>query len=524
MRRTGDHLSKSVWIIAALALLGAALVLYASQKYGIGLAPDAVGYIQVAREILSGQGISSAFTLQPPLYPVALAAVGALTRSDPLDAAVWFNALLFAGAIFCAGVLCVRHLPNFHALAVLGAFGVLCARPLVNVAVTAYSEMLFIFLIGVAFLGMSFYFEKRNWKWLAIAILATALACLTRYVGVALIASSALAIVWVLRAERGRAFFVAALFAALSALPLSLWALRNVMVSGEPFGERAASRVSFIENINLTVETFASWFVPNAWEWVFWLGLIVVCGALLFRVLARRSDQNAHSSLAPYFLFVVIFTALLIFSATTTALNRINTRLLSPLFIPALLLFVIMFDRVLNPLRARRGNARGGNAWGGNARGGNAAASVPYVALLVIAALFIFPIQTNVPRITRAAEQGAGGYNTTRWRTNETVAYVTQHRAEMRGTIYSNGPDALYILADVNAQSIPPKFQYASNEPAQDANTLRGAYPPEPATLIWLDQIEREDFLFTFEELNGFTNLTPIAKLRDGAVYRMEKR
>lgn len=500
---------KRYWLAGGLGVCGAAVILFASQKYGIGLAPDSVGYIQVARGVAAGQGIPPGFTLQPPLYPLALALGGIVTRGDPLDAAMWLNALWFAGVILCAGILLLRHLPDFPPLALLATVSVLLARPLVNVALTAYSEMLFILLTLAAFLALELYFERSDWRWLGAATLATALACLTRYVGVAVLAACALSILWHLRSEPGRAALSAVTFSVLSAVPPGLWVLRNLLVSGEPFGERAASRVTLLENVNLTAETFVNWFVPNAYEWAFWLGLVALVGISAILVVTRRAPpapRRAVSS-APYVLFVALFLALMLVTATTTAYNRINTRLLSPLFLPALLLLMLFLDGAANPLRVRAG-ARVVN-------GG---------VLALTALLLLFPIQTNLPRLARAAEQGAGGYNTTRWRTNATLAYVRVHRADFTGTIYSNGPDALYILAHVDAQSILPKFQYASNERAYDAAALRGSYPPEPATLVWLENIEREDFLFSLEELNDFTKLSLLARFDDGAVYRIEKR
>lgn len=498
---------KQYWIFALLALLGALVVVYGAQKYGIGLAPDSVGYVQVAREIVGGKGIPNWFILQPPLYPFALA-VGGLVTGDMVVGALWLNALWFAGVIFFAGLILTRHLKGFWLLAVVGTVGVIAARPLLNVALTAYSEMLFVFLMLAAFVGLEKYFETRKWKWFWLAVVATALACLTRYVGVALVAAGALAMVWVLRAERWRAVGVATLFPGLAALPLGLWLVRNVWVSGTVFGERAASRVTFLENLKLTVETFLNWFVADAWVVVFLVGLGVVLGLYVWQVVMRREQVTEKGvSLAPYAFFVVLFVVLMIVSATTTAYNRINTRLLSPLFVPSLILMVVLLDAVVDGLRARVDRR------------------IVNVGVLILAALFAVSfVMSDVPRIQRAAEQGAGGFNTARWRTSETVAYVAAQRAELEGTLYSNGADALYILADVNAESVLPKFEYASNERAFDAAQLRGSYPPAPATLVWLNNVERDDFLFTLQEIGEFTTLTPIAMLEDGAVFRMEKR
>lgn len=499
----------AVLVIGAMALAGLGLALVATQKYGIGMGSDAVGYVQIARDILAGRGISPAYTLQPPLYPVTLAGIGAITFSDSLGAAVLAHALLFAGVIFVTGVLLLRRLADFPLLALLGALGVLFSLALSNVTLTAFSELEFIFLVLVALLSVERYAESLSTRWLVVAIFAAAGAGLTRYLGVALIGAGALALLWLLRAQPKRALIAASAFACFSALPLALWALRNWSNTGEPFGPRGASRVGLFENARLVVETFAGWFAPDALTWLVW-GVALVAGALAAAqsvVSAKTRDGKTARSLAPYALFVAAYVLLLVMSATTTGINRIGTRLLSPIYVPAWLIAVVMFDRVMNLARARA-----------SPRLVNAA------ACLVVALALAYPLQRSAVIVARAVELGAGGYNSTRWRTSETIQYVRRHHAELTPPLYTNGVEVLYILGDVNAQSIPPKFQYASSERANDADALRGNFPPEPARLIWFERIERDDFLFSLAELDAMTRLTLVAKLRDGAVYRMEKR
>ncbi|MBI4672502.1 MAG: glycosyltransferase family 39 protein [Chloroflexi bacterium] len=492
-----------------MALAGFVLVWVATQKYGIGLGSDAVGYVHIAREILAGRGVSPGYTLQPPLYPLTLALFGAITFSDPLDAAVLAHALMLASVIFIAGVLFLRHLAHSPFLALAGTLGVLFSLALLNVTLTAFSELEFILLTLVALLSIERYGESTRARWPGVAIVATAGACLTRYIGVALVGAGALALVWLLRAQPKRARLTASVFAFLSALPLGLWALRNWSVTGEPFGPRAASRVGLFENIRLAVETFAGWFAPDALTWLVW-GVLFVASALgIAQYITHKKTRDGKTtlSLAPYALFVALYVLLLALSATTTGINRIGTRLLSPIYVPAWLIVLVIFDRILDLLRPR---------W--SARIVNAA------ALGIVALALVYPSSRSAVVVARAVEQGAGGFNTTRWRTSETLQYVKQHRAEMTRLLYTNGPDVLYILGNVDAQSIPPKFQYASNERAIDANALRGTFPGEPVLLIWFDRIGRDDFLFSLEELDVMTRLTLIAQLRDGAVYRMEKR
>ncbi|NIP42487.1 MAG: hypothetical protein GWO30_06835 [Gammaproteobacteria bacterium] len=82
---------KYVILLAMLAILGAALIIYPTYHYGIGLSPDSVGYISTARSLISGKGFfqydGQPFFLQPPLYPIILAPI--------LEIALAINLIIF---------------------------------------------------------------------------------------------------------------------------------------------------------------------------------------------------------------------------------------------------------------------------------------------------------------------------------------------------------------------------------------------------------------------------------------------
>ena len=55
------------------ALLGVILVFLSTSRYGAGLSPDSVGYISIARNLITGAGFTSydgsPLIVQPPLFP-----------------------------------------------------------------------------------------------------------------------------------------------------------------------------------------------------------------------------------------------------------------------------------------------------------------------------------------------------------------------------------------------------------------------------------------------------------------------
>lgn len=98
-------------LLAAIAAMGAGLVLARGATYGPVLHYDSINYIAVARNLLAGEGFinfsGSDYTLWPPLYPLLLAAVS-LGRFDPLNAAGPLNAAIFGLTIFVLGQY-LRH-------------------------------------------------------------------------------------------------------------------------------------------------------------------------------------------------------------------------------------------------------------------------------------------------------------------------------------------------------------------------------------------------------------------------------
>lgn len=494
--------------LVVLAAASGLLVVAATSKYGIGLDSDSVLYIQVAREMLAGRGVPNSYILQPPLYPLLLALGGALTFSDPLAFAVWFHALVFGALVFCAGAILVREMPQLPILALLGVFGIVLARPLVGVALTAFSELAFIFFELVTLFAFAQFLKSEHARWLALAIAATALACLTRYIGVSLLVTGALALLFLWRAAWRKKIFYAAGFALLAALPLALWALRNISISGEPFGARGASRFTLQQNITLTARAFANWFAPEDWAWVVYGAVLVVAvGWLVHASGARKIFAKDSAFAALCALFCIVYVFVLVGTATTTAYNRIGSRLASPLFVPAWMLFIITLARALENVKQEHYKR-----------------AVRVAVYGFVALILVFSLQTTWTRVSNALREGAGGYNSMEWRESETLRFVKNNLAALPEPRYSNSTDALYILGEMASQNVLPKFQHSSRARAFSADELRGVFPPVSSTLIWFTRAEGNDFVFSLQEIKEFTKLTLLEQFADGAVYRMDKK
>lgn len=154
------------WRLAViiLAFVGAGLVLLSTARYGAGLSPDSVCYLDAARSLASGRGLvfhtGEPMVWYPPLYlyPMLLALVGLVTGLDPEVFAHLVNAALFAPVICLSGRLFKTGSLQTTTCIVLGVSAVLFSIPLSQVYSMAWSECLFIPLVLLYLL-----FAQRYW-------------------------------------------------------------------------------------------------------------------------------------------------------------------------------------------------------------------------------------------------------------------------------------------------------------------------------------------------------------------------
>jgi 4-amino-4-deoxy-L-arabinose transferase-like glycosyltransferase len=180
----------SYTLIAILGLCGTFVIIFLTVSNGVGVSPDSVSYISVARNLSNGNGFITydgyPFLLQPPLYPIFLSVINTIFNIDPLLSAGILNALLFGLIIFGTGLFFLNHLKSIL-LALLGTSMILISYVLIQSALLALSETLFIFFLILYINLFDRYKRKNEFTSLLLFSIAASLACLTRYTGVVLI-------------------------------------------------------------------------------------------------------------------------------------------------------------------------------------------------------------------------------------------------------------------------------------------------------------------------------------------------
>jgi len=126
--------------------------------------------------------------------------------------------------------------------------------------------------------------------------------------------------------------------------------------------------------------------------------------------------------------------------------------------------------------------------------------------------------------IADQAHNGAG-YASRAWRQSALIDYITHLTRDV--PIYSNAPDAVYILTGRETRMLPLKTNPNSNRPnagyrqAIETMTQSGEY--DPGIIVYFDTVSRW-YLPSEDELQDLLPLRPLTHVVDGTVYRIEER
>ena len=545
-------------LIAATAVLGVALVLAREATYGVMLAHDSINYVVSARNLLSGEGLTlyngRFYVIQPPLYPLLLAAAS-LGILDPYHVAGPVNAAVFGLTAFVVGQY-LRTRMESRFLVVWACLAVALSVPMAELSSWALSGPVFILLATLALIQADGFLTGGKTRHLVLAAVFTALACQTRYIGVAAAITVGLLLLFSgkggapLRRRAGRV----AVFSLVVAAPMGLWLLRNYLLTGTLTGDRLPS--------GYTLPTLLGEFVGRLLHggllyldppWIRRLSLaalslaaIALAAAVLAAVAAAAlgcvsaRERRAPSDWRPFYVFGgfgLAYLAVLCSIMLWVDVLSVQSRFLVPLYLPFLVAAVSALDRLL--ARGRQGTlpgSVGGPSWlgamraraGGKGIGRVAAAltlgamrtragrkpSVLAAVLTVALSLWtVGQVVANVRAIGRAnAHDLSRGYGAQPWAVSETLRYVREN--PLVGKVYSN---AAVVVSLHNHGTGPCK-----GAPRQLERLLEEAR--NGMHVVWFeDYWRRRPYDYGVADLRASPALEPVAELADGAVFRVNR-
>src|SRR5258708_1062047 len=322
----------SFGILGLIALLGTFLVLRATPE-GLGLTGESIAYMGGARSLLGGHGCREAWLISdkpvthyPPGFPAVLALIG-LSGIDPLRAARFVNALLFGLNDALLGMLFLRITKSLVGGLVLAALFV-ATGSLLQVHAFALSEPLFIFFSLLAFWMFDLYFERDDhWLWLVLCGVFAGLAYLTRYAGLALIATFIAALFILYRNWRAR-LGSAAIFT-LSVSPWVVgWVLRNELIAGKITNRMFVPHPITAANFDTALYNISVFLMPvGIWQrslfpipLIFEAATAIILGWVLIWMVLKAKNFISGAQMVEHPLVLTFPNALYIFAYVTPLL------------------------------------------------------------------------------------------------------------------------------------------------------------------------------------------------------------
>jgi len=472
-------------VLGLPAVIGAVALLVVTRK-GAYASPDSAFYVGTARNLLDGQGFvappgSPPLSHFPPLFSLVLAVIGWVTGLDPLDVAGVVNPLLLGVTALLVAVV-VRRRSGSVGLGVAASAAVVVAVDLLVYFASALTEPLFVVLVLGAMVSLAAAVDQGGRGWWVAAVACTAGACLTRYVGVALVVAE----VGVLLAVGGRSTWRrAAAFGAASLVPLVVW-LAAAGSGNRPMVVHVFDADYWVSG----ARSLSRWVLPPFVSWpVRGLATAVVVAALVAVAVGSRTRRVPDPERRPDVLglllpaFAVAYLAVLVVDRVLLdATGRLDLRFLAVLHVVAVVGLLPWLHRNLT----------------GRARPAAAAAGLVLLTLHgVQAASWVADGLTDT-------SVGRRGLTAAAWDDSPVLAAVVALPPDV--TVYSNAPEAVFLLTGRAASPLPAHTDYLSDRRRPEYDAERAALvdrlADDKAVVVWLQPYAfRQRLLLPIDDL-----------------------
>ena len=348
------------FLLVALAVLGAALILLRNHPYGpVIIRHSAINYIGTAENLLDGEGWTIPrgapyHTTYGPLYPALLTTLGFLSGFEPRAFAGPLNALLFGLTVFIAGHWLQRRIAS-RWLTLWGTLAIVFS-PLTRMFDYALTEPLFIFLTTAALFCMDRFLREGRRAALIQAALFITLACMTRNAGGLLVISLGVLLLIRPGARPLEKMKHCAAFMLICGILTSPWLLYGMLAAGESLGPTGPPRYTMSDFLKTTFASFKGWMTPGLPpEEAIALGAVMLAAlatAFGFALGRRRPWHTFYlcgGLVLLYFILMTILAKIIHISSSIGSVNShwVGHRYWTPIYIPFLMALVFLMDRWL---------------------------------------------------------------------------------------------------------------------------------------------------------------------------------
>lgn len=481
-------------VLVAIAIAG----LWVGTQHGPGATPDSATYASVAENLSTGRGLTiydgSELTLFPPGLAVLLAAFEPFGLPPPAAARI-VNAVSLAAVILLGGIMLQRNVED-QRIRAAGLALIALSPVLILVSVMLWSDIPFVAVT----LGFLLVFERAmRQRGMTVLIGAAALAgaaFLLRYPGFALIGFGAAVLGWrAVHRRTGEDVGRLAMFTSIALLPVVAWLLHNraygavlSAASGSPLEDRTLPGQGFLANVWQVVQTLGSWLVPRGEV----LAIGAVIGLSVVGVLLRRPTGPPRLSPGVAYLggFSLFYLAVVIVGATITKVDLLDDRLLSPVYVPSLVLLLVGVERVFASVIGQR--------------------RLGMVVLAAVVVWSVYPAVTWIGRVQTASEGVA--FASAQWRESALIGLLRD--SGDTSPLYTNWPDGAYYAASVQ----PARFGPADDGPglAEFTSAVHCTGPVRFAEFVY-----GRPFLLAPYDFGPGLSVEVSEEVADGTLYRV---
>lgn len=499
-------------VVVGLSAVVAALATGVAMAKGPGLASDSTFYLSAGLNLARGNGYrfysDGSVTVFPPGLPLVVA-LGQWLGGGVNWTFRCFHACTFSLAVWLGYLLLRRHVRSVG-LALGATVLISVSPPLLLVEKMALSEPAFI-VISLAFILIleRLIDAKRIMPLILAAAVLVWVGFLFRYAAISLIPVGAIALA-VGRRHLGwrHALADASGFSAFAAAAPLLLMARNYRVDGTFMGPRPPSSDSPGEVARGFSLVIGKWVTPSPTperlQTVVGVVALIAAATMAVYLVRRRgtglTDRGTGASFVPLACFLGVYSIYLFASELSTAINPIDNRLMSPLYVPLVVAGAMALDRLAD------GMTRQGRLW------------VLHLAKILLI-VFVLAQAAVFVRETRVAAIGGTSYSKGSWQSSPLGAAARELPAEAE--IYSNLPDGLWAI--IRREPIlpsPARGVYRSTETRSISSAFVTAVACRDSFLVWFTR-NIPDYVYTPEELKPYVLLEVVSEWPDGTVYRL---
>lgn len=489
-------------LIAAVA--GFFIIILFTQYGGIGISPDSIVYTSAARNFAHNGRllVFGAMPLVdfPVMYPLFLAFIKWVTQQDLVEIGRYINGALFGVLIYLCGCI-MESKPQWRTWYKWAMLSCIAISPsLLDVYTMMWSETLFIILTILFIILYKKYTYRYDPRALYVVAFCAAVACITRYAGIALVGTGGLLLLMDTKLAWKKKIIHILIFGSISISLLVVNLVRNALITGTLTGDREKGVTPFFTNVGHVGKVFCEWisFMPEnvtAATIVGTLVLVVLVVAFGFHALKQARFSSYQNIIATFAMIYVLF---IIVTATLSRYETINNRFIAPAYIPLLLAVTGWIPGSTDALSERK-------------------AKFVFIPVIAIFIWFQYTQYVQTKRMyTETIGYGIPGYTDASWRNSAIAAFLKGNKGLFKPDmeIYTNANDAFYFVSGLPAESVPHTI---------DKNYTQEFIANDPYYIVWFSNVNDIDLL-TLDFIKANRKLTVLHTLKDGVIFLSEKK